>query len=130
VSDVVVCPVCTGSVRTSSSMCFGCHLPLKDVLAGQSLRRRRGRSRAARRVTRRVLGGLAYVGIAAWFAYRIPGSVTFVVPAAVAALWLHAVRGRTILAALFFLVWMVAVPAVLWPSMLTAMGNDLSGLLH
>ena len=69
------------------------------------------------------------IGIAAWFAYRLPGTVTFVVPAAVAALWLHVVRGRTILGALFFLVWMVAVPAVFWPSLLTDMGNDLSGLL-
>ena len=128
-SDVVVCPVCTGTVSTSSSMCFGCHLPLKDVLAGQSLRRGTGRSRAAKRVTRRLVGTLAYVGIAAWFAFRLPGTVTFVVPAAVAALWLHAVRGRTVLAGVFFLVWMVAVPAVFWPSMLTDMGNDVSGLL-
>jgi hypothetical protein len=102
---------------------------MRDVLAGQSLRRPTGPSRTAERVTRRVVGALAYVGIAAWFAYRLPGTVTFVVPAAVAALWLHVVRGRTILAVLFFLVWMVAVPAVFWPSLLTDLGNDVSGLL-
>ncbi|HEX5987906.1 MAG TPA: hypothetical protein VFY86_15380 [Nocardioides sp.] len=128
-SDVVVCPVCTGTVSTTSSMCFGCHLPMKDVLAAQSLRRRTNRSRTTRRLTRRVVAGFAYVGIAAWFAYRMPSTVTFVVPAAVAAVWLHVVRGHAILGALAFLAWMVVVPAVFWPSMLTDLGNDLSGLL-
>ena len=80
----------------------------------------------ARKVSRRLLGAVFYVGLGAWFAYRLPGTVTFLVPGVAVALWLHMVKGRTLLGALAFLLIVAVLPKLFWPSLWTDLGNDVS----
>lgn len=127
-SNVLMCPVCAVEVAPRSAACRSCHLPMKDVLANQLDRRRS--SDMARTVSRRLLGAVFYVGLGAWFAYRLPGTVTFLVPGVVLALWLHVVKGRTILAALAFVVIVAVLPRLFWPAMWTELGNELTGLFR
>jgi hypothetical protein len=70
------------------------------------------------------------VGLGVWFAYRLPGTVTFLVPGVAIALWLHVVKGRTVLAALAFVLIVAVLPQLFWPSMWTDLGNDLSDWLR
>jgi hypothetical protein len=121
-----VCPVCAVEVASASASCRSCHLPMRDVRANQPTPRGARSSDVARNVSRRLLGAVFYVGLGAWFAYRLPGTVTFLVPGVVIALWLHVVKGRSILGALAFVMIVGVLPTLFWPSMWTDLGNDVS----
>ncbi|MBU1801862.1 MAG: hypothetical protein KKA97_06425 [Actinobacteria bacterium] len=66
-----------------------------------------------------------YGGIVVWSLWQLPTSAVFVVPAAVAAVVLHVVRGRPYVAAVVFLLIVVVAPALFWPSMTTDVIDDL-----
>ena len=60
----LTCPVCQAAVTSNSSMCFSCHLPIRDVRENQPRFRRAPRSRAAERWAALRLGGLLlYAGL-------------------------------------------------------------------
>ena len=69
-SSVLVCPVCAIEVAPASASCRTCHLPMKDVRANQPASGARSND-VARKVSRRLLGAVFYVGLGAWFAYRL-----------------------------------------------------------
>lgn len=118
-SRSLACPLCLGDVVPRSSGCLPCHLPMRDVLRHQP---RRSRSDAVRvRLTGLVLYGAAV----AWCAYRLPDALLFVVPGAVLGGVLHVGRGRPWLGLLVFALVVVAVPVLLWPSLLTGTYVDL-----
>lgn len=118
--DTLTCPVCTTTVAASSSMCFSCHLPIKDVNANQPQRIRAPKARAASRwVWTRLLGSSLYGAAVAWCALQMPTSLTFVVPAAVLGVFLHVVRGRPWLGLFVFLLVVAVLPLLFWPSMMT-----------
>ena len=123
-SDVLVCPVCRSDVRSGASMCLSCHLPMKHVLAHQPRPATWGaRMRRLRSATFAVV---VYGAVVAWCTFRLPDTLPFVVPGAAAGLFLHAVKGRRWLGFLTAAVIVVAVPALLWPSMLTGAFSDLA----
>ena len=122
----LLCPLCRGEVAPASSGCLECHLPMTDVLRHQ--RAVPSRSRALGRAVRlRVVGLLAYAGAVAWCSYRLPDTLAFVIPGAVAGGGvLHVWKGRPWLGLAVFAVIVVAVPALLWPSMLTGAFSDVA----
>jgi hypothetical protein len=105
-------------------MCLSCHLPTKDVAANQPMSH--GRS-FVRSIGSRTLGLFMYGGIVAWCWYRIPDSLSFVVPGAVVGAALHVIKGRAWLGLLLFFVVVAAVPALFWPAMLTGFVSDVTG---
>lgn len=120
-SPNLVCPLCRGEVRPGSSGCLPCHLPMRDVV-----RHQRRRSRIGRAIGIRLTGIMLYSGVVAWCAYQLPDALPFVVPGAVlGGGLLHVWRGRPWLGLLVFAVIVVAVPMLLWPSMLTGTYADL-----
>ncbi len=106
-------------------MCRSCHLPIKDVSANQKLARRPTKRRIVGKwLWTRLLGAAFYAATVAWCAMQMPASLTFVVPGAVGGGFLHIVKGRPWLGLLLFLIIVVLVPIIFWPSMLTgAMGR-------
>jgi hypothetical protein len=93
---------------------------MRDVLRHQP---RRSRSRAVRV---RLTGLVIYSAVVAWCAYQLPDSLLFIVPGAVlGGGGLHVWRGRPWLGLLVFAIIVVAVPMLLWPSMLTGTYTDL-----
>ena len=116
----VLCPLCRGAVELTSSGCLPCHLSMRDVLRHQP---RGARSRAVRV---RLVGVALYSGTVVWCADQLPDSLPFVVPGAVlGGGLLHVWRGRPWLGLLVFAVVVVAVPALLWPALLTGTYADL-----
>ena len=94
---------------------------MRDVVRHQ--RRRSGMGRALRT---RLTGLVLYSGVVAWCAYQLPDSLAFVVPGAVLGGGvLHVWRGRPWSGLLVFAIIVVAVPMLLWPSMLTGTYADL-----
>ena len=119
-STALTCPVCSNDVAPTSSMCLSCHLPIKHVKANQPAAVKRPRARAATKWIRvRLLGIALYSGIVAWAGIQIPTSLTFLVPAAVIAGYLHVIRGRPWIALLAFSTITVVAPLIFWPSLLT-----------
>ncbi|WP_244928550.1 hypothetical protein [Nocardioides sp. W7] len=93
---------------------------MRDVLRHQP---RRSRSHAVRV---RLTGLVLYSAVVAWCAYQLPDSLLFVVPGAVlGGGGLHVWRGRPWLGLVVFAIIVVAVPMLLWPSMLTGTYADL-----
>lgn len=77
-------------------------------------------------MTRRLLVALVgYGAITAWVAWKLPDLLTFVGPAAVAAVLLHAVKNRPLVAAVVFFLVVVVLPPVLAPSLATSWWTDL-----
>ncbi|WP_340539568.1 hypothetical protein [Nocardioides sp. GXZ039] len=72
---------------------------------------------------------LIYGAIGVWCVLLLPSAVTFVIPAAVAAGVIHVVRGRPYLAALVFLLIVIAAPLLFWPSISTDVLDDLGSIL-
>jgi len=128
-TDVLVCPVCRGSVAPTSSMCLSCHLPIRDVVANQAIRggRAPGIRQRGRRFWRRISGVLLYAAATWWCAVQLPTSLLFVVPAAVAGTWLHTVKVRPLLGLVAFVVIVGVLPLVFWPSMLTGLFSQVTG---
>ena len=123
-SDVLVCPVCRNDVRSGVSMCLSCHLPMKDVLVHQPSSTTWGAR--MRRVRSALFAAIVYPALVVWCAFRLPDTLPFVAPGAAAGLYLHAVKGRPWLGLVVAAVIVVAVPAMLWPSMLTGTFSDLT----
>lgn len=122
----LLCPLCRGEVATASSGCLTCHLPMLDVLRHQRTVPSRARS-VGRAVRIRVIGLVAYVGVVLWCSSQLPDTLPFVVPGAVMGGGvLHVWKGRPWLGLAAFLVIVVAVPALLWPSMLTGAFFDVT----
>jgi hypothetical protein len=71
----------------------------------------------ARAVGVRLTGLLLYVAVVAWSAWQLPTSLPFVVPAAVAGLLLHAMKGRPWLGLILFVILVVGLPALLAPAL-------------
>ncbi|HET6628083.1 MAG TPA: hypothetical protein VFG63_16970 [Nocardioidaceae bacterium] len=126
VPEALLCPVCRAPVAATSSMCLSCHLPIKDVAANQHRRPSRSASRRGRRLRRLVSGVLIYVALVWWCWLQLPTALLFVVPAAAAGVWLHAVKGRPWLGLIAFVAIVAVVPLVFWPSMLTGLFSDLA----
>jgi len=86
------------------------------------------RGKAVARALRvRVTGVILYCAAVAWCAYQLPTSLPFVVPGAVlGGGLLHVWKGRPWLGLIVFTVVVVAVPALLWPSMMTGTFADLT----
>lgn len=117
----LTCPLCHGDVAPASSGCLPCHLPLRDVL-----RHQRTGSAVDRALRVRLTGLVLYSGAVAWCAYQLPDSLPLVVPGAVLGGGvLHVWRGRPWLGLMVFAIIVVAVPVLLWPSMLTGTYVDL-----
>ena len=123
-STDLICPMCRSDVRVGASMCLKCHLPMKDVLAHQPTSTtwdaRFKRLRSA------IVASVVYVAIASWCAWKLPDTLPFVVPGAAAGLFLHAVKNRPWIGAITSAVIVFAIPALLWPSMLTGAFSDLT----
>jgi hypothetical protein len=119
--ETLTCPVCRGSVAPRSSGCLACHLPIGDVLKNQGLATQ-GRDKP---LAMRLWGVLLYGAAVAWCAYALPTTLAFVVPGAGVAVVLHSLRGRPVLGLAAFVLIVVVVPALLWPSMLTGALADL-----
>jgi hypothetical protein len=82
----------------------------------------------ARGLGLRLWGLLLYGAVVAWCAYQLPASLPFVVPGAVLGGGiLHVWKGRPWLGLIVFTVIVVAVPALLWPSLATGTFADLTG---
>jgi hypothetical protein len=97
-----------------------------DVLRHQRTVPSRAAS-VARAVRIRVIGLVAYVGVVLWCSSQLPDTLPFVVPGAVVGGGvLHVWKGRPWLGLAAFLVIVVAVPALLWPSMLTGVFSDVT----
>lgn len=126
--QALLCPLCRGEVAPASSGCLECHLPMRDVVRHQ--RMVPTPARAFRRAVRiRVLGLLAYVGVVLWCSSQLPDTLPFVVPGAVVGGGvLHVWKGRPWLGLAVFVLVVVAVPALLWPSMLTGAFSDLTNV--
>jgi hypothetical protein len=108
-------------------MCLSCHLPIKDVAANQAGGRTTwARSRSGRLVRRRILGLLVYPAAVTWCWFQLPTSMVFVVPGAVAGVWLHVVKGRAWLGLAAFVIVVAVLPMILWPSLLTGFFSDLT----
>lgn len=119
-SETLICPVCTDGVGAASSMCFTCHLPIKDVRANQKLTGRSSKSRVvASWLWMRLIGVVGYTATIVWCALKMPASLSFVVPAAVVGLFLHVVKGRPWLGLAAFVLIVVLVPLLFLPSILT-----------
>jgi hypothetical protein len=81
----------------------------------------------ARAIQVRITGALLYCAVVAWCTYQLPTSLPFVVPGAVLGGGiLHVWKGRPWLGLMVFTVVVVAVPALLWPSMTTGTFADLT----
>ena len=94
---------------------------MRDVL-----RHQRSDSAVGRALRTRLTGLVLYGAAVAWCAYQLPDSLPFVVPGAVLGGGvLHVWRGRSWLGLLVFAIIVVAVPMLLWPSMLTGTYADL-----
>ena len=119
---VLVCPLCRGAVAANSSGCLPCHLPMRDVV-----RHQRSMPRRSSQVQGRLIALCLYAGLLAWCAYRLPSTLTFVVPGTALAALLHVWKGRPWLGLMVFAVVVFAVPALLWPSMLTDSLSDITG---
>lgn len=74
----------------------------------------------------RVVGVALYAGIVAWSAWQLPATLPFVVPAAVAGVALHGVKGRPWWGLLAFVVLVVALPFLLAPALGTGAFSDLA----
>lgn len=71
-------------------------------------------------------GLVLYSAVVAWCAYQLPDSLPFVVPGAVlGGGLLHVGRARPWLGLLVFAIFVVVVPMLVWPSMLTGTYADL-----
>ena len=120
-SESLVCPLCSGDVLPRSSGCLPCHLPMRDVLRHQT-----SGSGVGRALRTRLTGLALYGAVVAWCVYQLPDSLPFVVPAAAfGGGVLHVWRGRPWLGLVVFAIIVVAVPMLLWPSMLTGTFADL-----
>lgn len=62
-SETLTCPVCRNSVASTSSMCFSCHLPIRDVRESQQSVHRRRRTGALLLV---LIGSLVLAGAIGW----------------------------------------------------------------
>ena len=124
--NILICPLCSGQVAPASSGCLVCHLPMSDIRRHSAKAPSRGRS-VARAVQVRLTGIIFYCGVVAWCAYQLPTSLAFVVPGAVLGGGvLHVWKGRPWLGLVVFTLIVVAVPALLWPSMMTGAFADLT----
>lgn len=118
--ETLTCPLCSADVAGKSSGCRSCHLPIKDVKANQKRPQRFSRSRrTAGWIWNRFVGLAFYGAIVAWCALQMPASLTFVGPGAVIGALIHVFKGRPWLGLGAFLVVVVLVPLLFWPSMLT-----------
>jgi hypothetical protein len=126
-THTLVCPLCNGDVAPFSSGCLVCHLSMRDVQRHRA-RATPSRGRAFARALRiRVTGAVLYAAAVAWCAYQLPSSLPFVAPAAVLGGGiLHVWRGRPWLGLFVFAIIVVAVPALLWPSMMTGTLSELT----
>lgn len=81
----------------------------------------------ARAVRVRLAGAVLYCAVVAWCSYQLPTSLPFVVPGAVLGGGVvHVWKGRPWLGLIVFALIVVAVPALLWPSMATGLFSDLT----
>ena len=124
----LVCPLCQSDVSPRSTMCLSCHLPISDVVKNQAEAHRRSgsRGRLLGRLRSAIVGLVAYAAVTVWCATQLPTSLLFVAPAAVIGGWLHVVKGQRLLGLLAFIVVVVVMPMVFWPSMLTGLFADLT----
>ncbi len=107
-------------------MCLSCHLPMRDVLQNQSLVGRSALGSLARSLRMRIVGLVFYAAVVTWCWYRLPTSLSFVVPGAVVGSVLHIWKGWPWLGLVAFFVVVAVVPAVFWPSMLTGAFSNLT----
>lgn len=123
----LTCPLCNGKVVATSSGCRSCHLPIVDVLRhAEKSSGSRGKA-VARAVRVRLTGAVLYCAVVAWCSYQLPTSLAFVVPGAVLGGGvLHVWKGRPWLGLIVFAIIVVAVPALLWPSMATGVFSELT----
>ena len=124
--QALICPLCRGPVAPTSSGCLACHLPMSDIRrhSGTTSSRSKPMLRAVRI---RITGAVLYAAAVAWCAYQLPTSLPFVVPGAVLGGGvLHVWKGRPWLGLVVFALIVVAVPALLWPSMMTGAFSDLT----
>lgn len=126
-TQALVCPLCRGQVAPSSSGCVACQLPMRD-LVDQRTRAETPRIKTlARSLGIRLWGILLYGAAVAWCAYQLPTSLAFVVPGAVLGGGiLHVWKGRPWLGLIVFTVIVVAVPALIAPSMVAGTFADLT----
>src|SRR5688572_1229850 len=125
--QTLVCPLCSGQVAPTSSGCLACHLPMSDVQRHRAQAPRSRGKAVAHAVQVRIIGALLYCAAVAWCAYQLPTSLPFVVPGAVLGGGiLHVWKGRPWLGLIVFTIVVVAVPALLWPSMTTGTFADLT----
>jgi hypothetical protein len=121
VAEVLLCPLCAHQVAFASAGCVSCGLPMRDVLRHAVVANPSVRRRAALRARGvRLIGLVAYSAIVAWCAYQLPDAMPFVVSGAVVGGgFLHVWRCRPWLGAVVFAVMVLALPALLAPSVLT-----------
>ena len=121
----VACPLCGGLVPVMSSGCRDCHLPMADIRRHSEVGTSPSES-WARAAGVRIVGVLLYGAVIAWCWWQLPASLPFVVPAAVAGLVIHGVKGRPLLAMLAFAVLVVSLPVLLAPALGTGAFSDLA----
>ncbi|QIX27950.1 hypothetical protein ncot_16160 [Nocardioides sp. JQ2195] len=69
-----------------------------------------------------------YAAVVAWCALQMPASLTFVAPGALIGALIHVVKGRPWVGLGAFLLIVVVVPLLFWPSMLTGAVGHLTDL--
>jgi hypothetical protein len=74
----------------------------------------------------RLAGLLLYSAAVMWCSVQLPTSMVFVVPGAVAGVWLHVGKGRAWLGLLAFTVIVAVLPLLFWPSMLTGLFSEVT----
>lgn len=127
-TQALVCPLCRGRVAPGSSGCVACQLPMRDLVDRRTQAAPSRITTLARGLGLRLWGLLLYGAVVAWCAYQLPASLPFVVPGAVLGGGiLHVWKGRPWLGLIVFTVIVVAVPALLWPSLATGTFADLTG---
>ena len=124
-ATTLTCPLCGAGVPAASAACPGCHLPIADVRRHGATAAQGGRS-FMRALGIRVVGVALYVGIVAWSAWQLPATLPFVVPAAVAGVVLHGIKGRQWWGLVAFVVLVVALPFLLAPALGTGAFSDLA----